>query len=358
MKVGLLSYNLKSNHSGQTRFLVNIALGLKSTGHTPVVYSLYIDEPISEKLSKYSIKFVTSGKTQPTFANFRYMTYSDKPARELFDLIEKNDGNDVYVVLADEAIPVVNLLKEYKTAYISNGDLTLLLLNPKFKKHNKFATSILEKGFVKQIRKHANMVSKFDRVMGNSLFTSSVMAFFYDIPIDKVVYPPVDQSIFERIELSEPEDNFALALVRNDVDPLFSIVSRLSEKIPIKVVGGGRVENAQNLGFVSEDDLVKLYNNAIFTISPNVVEFYGYSIVESMSCGTPSLAYNNAGARELIHDGQNGWLFSSQTELIEESEALFKRGYDNSIRRNCLSESNKYGIPESTKSLISVIKDI
>jgi glycosyltransferase involved in cell wall biosynthesis len=358
MKIGLIAYYLTSNHSGQTRFLVNIAKGLKSDGHTPIVYSLFIDSNVTKILTESSISYASLNKFPNTLSSLKSLNYSKTPAEKLSKLIIENDEADVYVVIADEAIPLVSYLSKFKTAYISNGDLTLMLLNPEFKNHNRLATSVLERGFVKQIRNHAKLVAKFDKVMANSNFTSNMMAFFYGIPIDSVVYPPIDPFIFRKHTDTEPVDRYVLAMVRNEMDPLYPLVSLLAKKCPIKVVGGSSIQNVQNQGFVSEDQLVKLYNKALFTISPSTVEFYGYSIVESMSCGTPSIAYNNAGARELITNGENGWLFGSKNDFIAGVTKIFNNGYEYSVRESCLEKSKKYTIAESTKALVSVVSII
>lgn len=358
MRIGLLSYYLASKHSGQTRFLINISKGLKSIGHTPIVYSLYIDQEVSRFLMQNSIKHISLEKIPNKFTILKTIPYSKTPAKSLSNLVKDNNLGDVYVVLADEAISVVNYLSNFKTAYISNGDLALLFLNPEFKRKYMLASVLLERKFIKQIRTHAKIVSRFDKIMANSDFTSNLMAFLYGTPIDKVVYPPVDRSVFNNFSFSEPKNSYTLALIRNEVEPTYLLVDLIANNLPVKVVGGGEVKNAVNLGFVSESELVKLYNLASFTISPSVVEFYGYGIVESMSCGTPSIAYNNAGARELIKHGENGWLFSSKDDLLTGAKKLFYDGYDSAVRENCLKYSEKYSISESAHSLISIIKDI
>lgn len=358
MNVGLLSYNLTSNHSGQTRFLVNIAKGLKESGHNPIIYCLNIDEKVSANLQRHSIEYYSLQMKPDILSGLKYMTYSQDLGKKLSAIVTEHDLCDVYVVLADEAIPVVRFLSRHKTAYISNGDLSLMLLNPEFKRYNRIATTVLEKGFVKQIRQHAKLVTKFDKVMANSHFTSNLMSFLYGVPINKVVYPPIDLSVFRKLDLPEPEHKYALALVRNEVDPLFPVVSLLSKRINMKVIGGGRVENAENMGFVTEENLIALYNQALFTISPSVVEFFGYSIVESMGCGTPAVAYDNAGAQELIKNGTTGWLYDSKENLISGINDLFNYGYKENLRENCIVESRKYSISESSKSLMSVLKDL
>lgn len=358
MKVGLLAYNLTSKHSGQTRFLVNLSKGIKSAGHYPVIFSLFCDSSISSILNQYAMRVHSLGLVGGKLLSIKSLTYRTDLAVKLAKLVRDNDTCDVYVVLADEAIPVVKYLEGMKTIYITNGDLSLLFLNNEFRGHNKLVIPFLERDFVSQIRKHSKLVSMFDRVIANSQFTSNLMAFLYGIPISDVVYPPVDQNFFipkHKIEDAQP---YALAMVRHEMDPLYKTVSLIAKRVPVKVVGGANVEGAQNMGFVTDDELQQLYSGAYVTLSPNTMEFYGYTIVESMSCSTPSLAYNNAGARELVKDGLTGWLAKTQRDLVQQAINLFVDGYDNEIRNNCIADSIRFGIPKSTESLLSAIRDL
>ena len=46
-------------------------------------------------------------------------------------------------------------------------------------------------------------------------------------------------------------------------------------------------------------------------------EPFGLSIVESMACGTPVIAFDRGSMPELIENGQNGFLVSNVNEAVE-----------------------------------------
>ena len=357
MKVGLLSYYLSSKHSGQSRFLVNLAKGLKSIDVKPVIYSLYIDNEQLELLKRQNIQAFRAGGVPTSSYNFQIMRYGNTLASKLADLVTEHDECDSYVVLADEALPAVEGLGTVTKAYLTNGDLSLMLLNHDFQKSHKLMAKILGLSFVRDVARHARMAAKFDLIMANSYFTAGIMSFIYGLPINRVVYPPVDGSLFNR-QTKERKINseYAIALIRNPSDPLYRIVTELAREIRIKIVGGGVVNGAENLGFVTDNELVGLYSAATLNLSPNPLEFYGYSIVESMSCGTPTVAFDNGGAKELIKQGINGWLVSDDNELRDKVKDVMAHGYSENIRNNCLTESQKFSIKSSAKSLVSHLK--
>lgn len=61
-------------------------------------------------------------------------------------------------------------------------------------------------------------------------------------------------------------------------------------------------------GNVSRDDLIKYYNEATIFCSPSLVEPFGVVILEAMACGKAVVATKTEGAKEIIHDGENGLL--------------------------------------------------
>ncbi len=113
------------------------------------------------------------------------------------------------------------------------------------------------------------------------------------------------------------------------------------------------VLGGENLGFVSDKELVRLYSDATINLSPNPLEFYGYSIVEAMSCGTPTVAYDNGGAQELIKPDITGWLASNGKEMKERVIDIIEHGYDENIRKSCQIEAQRFSTISSAKSLVS-----
>ncbi len=359
MKIGLLAYELRRNGSGQSRFLINICKGLKNSGNHPVIFSLYIDSPIQDYLISQGIEYHFHKEIPDKLFNFYVITYRQSLSEKLAELVMKNEGCDVYIVMADEAIGVVNFIHKLKSAYISNGDMSLLFLNHDFRVNRRMLTYILERNLASGLRRHSNIVSKFDMILANSLFTSNLMAYLYEIPIDKVVYPPVDSTVFYRETINNStEPQYAVAILRNKNDPINSKLRPLSKTIPLKVVGGGRLDGAENLGYVSDSELRQLYSNATINLSPNTKEYYGYSIVESMSCGTPTIAFNNGGARELIKHDSNGWLVSSINELEKKAVEIINSKENEGVSKMCIEYSKRYSIEQSTQQLLNYLREI
>lgn len=73
-----------------------------------------------------------------------------------------------------------------------------------------------------------------------------------------------------------------------------------------------KIPNVNNLGFLAKDELNKLIGKAIFTVFPS--EWYEncpYSVMESIALGTPVLAADIGGIKELIEPGRTGELFEN-----------------------------------------------
>ncbi len=99
------------------------------------------------------------------------------------------------------------------------------------------------------------------------------------------------------------------------------------------------VENVIHLGFVSDQGLKALYENALAFISPSLFEGFGLPILEAMSCGCPVICSKSASLPEA---GRNAALYfdpydvENMAETIEQlisnpdlQDDLIRRGYEN-----------------------------
>ena len=68
-----------------------------------------------------------------------------------------------------------------------------------------------------------------------------------------------------------------------------------------------------------------LYNAAEALIFPQVEDF-GLVAAEAQACGTPVIAFNDGGAKEIVHDGITGVLFNEQTPFGIEMAVKKLRG--------------------------------
>lgn len=74
-----------------------------------------------------------------------------------------------------------------------------------------------------------------------------------------------------------------------------------------------QLKNVKNVGFQTGDALDKLIREAKFSICPSeVYENCPFSVMESQQRGTPVIGANIGGIPELITDGVDGRLFTSQ----------------------------------------------
>ncbi|MBP7811305.1 MAG: glycosyltransferase [Candidatus Moranbacteria bacterium] len=174
-----------------------------------------------------------------------------------------------------------------------------------------------------------------DVLVANSEYTRNRIMKYYRQEAS-VVYPPV-------LPLPGSE---ATAVLPRDERKHFLVVSRLTRSkqiepvieafnklgFPLVVVGGGREESALRriagtnvtfAGKVSDDLLQRYYREARALIFPSEEDF-GMAAVEALASGTPVIAYEYGGIREILHVGETGEVFRSQTpEVIAEAVKRF-----------------------------------
>ncbi len=94
------------------------------------------------------------------------------------------------------------------------------------------------------------------------------------------------------------------------------------------------LDNAENVGFKSGDELYELISGAQFSVFPSEChENCSFTVMESIACGTPIIASSTGGTPELVSDGINGSLFEAGnvTELTDRIRDLW-------IDRECLDK--------------------
>lgn len=117
------------------------------------------------------------------------------------------------------------------------------------------------------------------------------------------------------------------------IETLLKACRKLPE-IPFVFAGNGPLEkdvnelsNITNRGFLSGKELEEAIQNARFSVFPSECnENCPFSVMESITNGTPVIGASIGGVPELINDGQNGYLFESGNEedLLEKITLLWK----------------------------------
>jgi len=146
------------------------------------------------------------------------------------------------------------------------------------------------------------------------------------------------------------DDNFVLLLIGNDwrnkgLDALLRALTLLCD-LPLRllVVGGDdpriyrpwldKISCHGRVQFASPSaDVLAFYAAADAYVGPSLEDAFGLPIVEAMACGLPVIASVQAGASELIRDGETGLLLSSPRDAAEIARLIREIYTDRSLRR-------------------------
>lgn len=169
-----------------------------------------------------------------------------------------------------------------------------------------------------------------DFLIANSRYTADRIRKYYRRE-STVIYPPV--SLSGGIGDTGERSHFLVVsrLTRSKkVDIVIEAFNKLG--LPLVVVGTGpeeaslRKSAASNIvfrGFVEDDELATLYRGARALIFPSEEDF-GMTAAEALSFGTPVIAFEYGGIREIMESGVSGELFAAQTpEILAEGVRRF-----------------------------------
>lgn len=170
-----------------------------------------------------------------------------------------------------------------------------------------------------------------DRIICVSEDTRRVLIERYRIPEEKLslVHFAVDEEKFYRDESIPKRENSLLYIGRIDtrkgIEFLIRTMPLVKERIPdVQLLVGGKgcdlermkalvqklglQENVTFLGFVPDEQLNALYNQAQCAVVPSIFEGFGITVVEALAAGTRVVGTDVDGIRETLKGGEYGRL--------------------------------------------------
>jgi glycosyltransferase involved in cell wall biosynthesis len=200
-------------------------------------------------------------------------------------------------------------------------------------------------------------VDRYDRVVGNSLYTAGWIERRWGLKPHVQIYPPVDMP-GPRPERKEP---IILSVARFDPGgnkqqlDMIRVLQTLVRRHPragrgwrLILAGGSHGDNpylrqvrqflADNPGLpvelrvnITAAELQELYRRAslfwhfcgLGQNDPALVEHFGMTVAEAMQSGCIPLVFDGGGMREIVRPAENGYLFSSVVELVGTTVRLF-----------------------------------
>ena len=88
------------------------------------------------------------------------------------------------------------------------------------------------------------------------------------------------------------------AIVVGDGDAKEDLID-LSKKLNVQI---------RFTGFVSEEEKYRIYSKARVVVQPSIKEGWGLTAIEAQSCGTPVVCADSPGLREVVLNGETGFL--------------------------------------------------
>jgi len=196
---------------------------------------------------------------------------------------------------------------------------------------------------------------RVDSFIANSTETQRRIEKFYRRN-STVIYPPIGTISNFQFPISKKR-SYYLFVSRDVGSKGLEIAIGAAKKLgfPLKIVGrsGNKDGAIEYLGIVSDEELANLYAGAKAFLALATNEDFGMTPVESMSYGTPVIAFNGGGYTESVLDGKTGILFDDSTTdgLVNAVEKFEK------IKRNwspsCIAQAEKF----STERFVREIND-
>ncbi|WP_028784004.1 glycosyltransferase family 4 protein [Thalassobacillus devorans] len=179
-----------------------------------------------------------------------------------------------------------------------------------------------------------------------------------------------DNAIIEKYKLKNKE--FVLAVSSMNPNKNFKVITRaadyFSKNIPLVIAGGNnfeifkktnfsKVENVLHVGYVTDEQLKALYENALCFIYPSYYEGFGLPPIEAMATGCPVIVSDQASLPEVCGDAAE---YIAPDDAHSLSKTI-KKLYSDPHHRNLLIEkgnkqSNKFTWELAGKQIYSLIE--
>ena len=189
----------------------------------------------------------------------------------------------------------------------------------------------------------------------NIATSNSVSNELKDLNIDSKVVPNpvrIDKYRGERKENKKFTAGFIGRLEQiKGTDVILKLIERHPD-IEFKIAGSGSEEermrdylkdknNGEFCGWIDRSDVGEFYRSLDVTLYPSIVpEGFGRIAVESMAAGTPVIASNRGGLKDIVEDNKQGFLLNP-TDVNSWSEALNKLKNNKNLHENMVKRAKE-----------------
>ena len=349
---------------GSTRPPFLLATELQKNGHNVTLVSLTVSEEVRKTAKEKNIQVKSLGSNFNITHSYPIVEAWAKSLLKSENMFHLDDLGDNEIV-----INTSSCIKVKSHLYYAQGPITralddmLLEMPARYKYTYRLIGPVLRYLEKKTVRDYAYLSNS---VIANSKFCASMYKEL-DVEVDGVIPPPLDCSLFKPTT-SEPSQDYVLTYFGiYNKETKFAVIKQVADTgVRIKAFGYkasgipayiSRHPNIQFLGEVSNEELVNLYSNALYVLFTFAHEPFGYIPIESMACGTPVLTYNIQGPSESVVNESTGWLVNSDRELLELASRIWKEGYPQKMRKNCIERASLFDVKNISEKWLKLLKE-
>jgi len=350
---------------GSTRPPFLLATELQKNGHNVTLLSLSVSEEVRKTAKEKNIQVKSLGSNFNIIHSYPIVEAWAKSLLKSENMFHLDDLGDNEIV-----INTSSCIKVKSHLYYAQGPITralddmLLEMPARYKYIYRLIAPVLRYLEKKTVRDYAYLSNS---VIANSKFCSSMYKEL-DVEIDGVIPPPLDRTLFKPNTLEPSQDYVLTYFGVYNKETKFAVIKHVADTgVAIKAFGYkasgipvyiARHPNIQFLGAVSNEELVNLYSNALYVLFTFAHEPFGYIPIESMACGTPVLTYNRQGPSESVINGSTGWLVNSDKELMDLASRIWKDGYPQKMRKNCIKRASLFDVKKISEKWLKLFREL
>ena len=306
-------------HEGVVRPFINFAKALEGKYHFSFLL-LNCSQLFSEHLQKHGFKVIVCANKK----NMIEQTASIKPEFVISD----DDLQRLKLVQEIKAATKVKTVSYVQILYGSHSivdcfDQTSLTFRQKlvFRPMRYMPFKFFR-------NRYSQLLKTFDLVIANSKITATFLHTLYNVEVSGIVYPSIDTDIYQPSgekakevtvylgsHLGDTKVDLAKRIVLSVVDNGYFVNLFGNAKMASEIISEGN-KSLFYQSNLTDIELAKMYSRSKLTVCPQKWEQFGLVPVESISCGTPALAFNCMGFQETI-DKTTGWLANNTNEFLE-----------------------------------------
>lgn len=185
------------------------------------------------------------------------------------------------------------------------------------------------------------------------------------------IYNGID---IKKFPFQEKKQNYLLFLARMSPQKGPDIAIKIAKKLGIRLILAGKKSPADKeylakkvepfidtgqikyLGEADFETKINLLKNALCLLHPiSVNEAFGITLIESMACGTPVIAFNKGAVSEVIENNKTGFVVETEEEMISAIKnigSISKKTCRRRVEKNFTVEKMTDGYEEIYRKII------